>query len=180
MPSMKDMARFNSRIAAVEAHCHHHEHLHVEYVQVLTALMPVFGEANPEVLCDRDISEAEIIAKLAGHVFDVPRILGEIEAPDLDAPGGIGRIYAALNKEGAGKEWERLAHPSDPLPSDALAHNETEDLATEALYHDRQYIHKLYRIRFPSRRGSRKSIQTWPCHRLAIDMSALKVLRNPS
>jgi hypothetical protein len=115
---------------------------------VLTALMQVFGEANPEVLCDRDISEADMIAKLADHAFDVPRILGEIDAPDLDVPGGIGRIYAALNK-GAGKEWELLSHPSDPFPSDPHAHNETEDvamdLATGALYHDRQYIHKLFR-----------------------------------
>ena len=148
MPSQKAMETFNRRIAAVEAHYHHHEHLHVEYVHVLTALMEVFGERNPEVLCDRDISEADMIAKLAGHAFDVPRILGEIEAPDLDVPGGIGRIYAALNK-GAGKQWELLSHPSDPFPSDPHAHNETEDvamdLATGALYHDRQYIHKLFR-----------------------------------
>jgi hypothetical protein len=148
MPSQKAMERFNRRIAAVEEHYHHHEHLHVEYVQVLTALMEVFGEPNPEVLCDRDITEADMIAKLVGYAFDVPRILGGIEAPDLEVPGGIGRIYAALNK-GAGKEWELLSHPSDPFPSDPCAHNETEDvsldLATGSLYHDRQYVHKLFR-----------------------------------
>src|SRR5688572_20394472 len=116
MASRKDMERFNRRIANVEAHYHTHLHLHVEYVQVLTALTEVFGERNPEVLCERDISEADMIEKLAGHAFDVPRILGHVEAPDLEVPGGIGRIYAALNK-GAGREWELLSHPSDPFPS---------------------------------------------------------------
>lgn len=148
MASLKDMNAFNKRIAAVEAHYHSREHLHVEYVQVLTALMEVFGEPNPEVLCERGISEADMIAKLAGYAFDVPRILGHVVAPDLDVPGGIGRIYAALNK-GAGKEWELLSHPSDPFPSDPCGHNETEDvtldLATGNLYHDRQYVHKLFR-----------------------------------
>lgn len=89
-----------------------------------------------------------MIARLAGHRFDVPRILGHVEAPELDVPGGIGRVYASLNK-GAGRDWELLSHPSDPFPSDPCAHNETEDvsldLATGALYHDRQFVHKLFR-----------------------------------
>jgi hypothetical protein len=148
MATQKEMERFNRLLAAVEEHLRTERKLHVEYVQVLAAVMDAYGERNPENLCSQGLTEAGLIAKLAGHPFDAPRILGSIEAPDLDIPGGIGRIYAALNR-GAGREWEILSYPADPFPSDPYAHNEAEDvsldLATGALYHDRQYVHKLFR-----------------------------------
>jgi hypothetical protein len=148
MPTQKEMERFNRLLAAVEEHLRANRKLHVEYVQVLAAAMDAYGERNPENLCSLGLTEAELIAKLDGHAFDAPAILGSLEAPDLDIPGGIGRIYAALNR-GAGREWEILSHPSDPFPSDPYAHNEAEDvsldLATGSLYHDRQYVHKLFR-----------------------------------
>jgi hypothetical protein len=156
MLSQKDMERFNRRVAAIEGHYRKRKRVAVEYIDVLTALMAVYGEKNPEVLCAQDLPEAEMLAKLEGHAFDAPAILGEIEAPDLDVPGGIGRVYAALNR-GAGKEWEILSHPPDPFPSDPCAHNETEDvsldLATGALYHDRQFVHKLFRKDLVAFRG---------------------------
>jgi hypothetical protein len=148
MPTQKEMERFNRLLAAVEEHLRTDRKLHVEYVLILAAVMEAYGERNPENLCSLGLTEADLIAKLDGHAFDAPAILGSIEAPDLDIPGGIGRIYAALNR-GAGREWEILSHPSDPFPSDPYAHNEAEDvsldLATGALYHDRQYVHKLFR-----------------------------------
>ena len=148
MATQKEMERFNRLLAAVEEHLRLARGLHVEYVQVLTAVMEAYGEANPENLCLRGLGEAELIAKLADYPFDVPVIKGTVEAPDLDIPGGIGRIYAALNR-GEGRAWEILSHPSDPFPSDPCAHNEAEDitldLATGDLYHDRQYVHKLFR-----------------------------------
>jgi hypothetical protein len=148
MATQKEMERFNRMLSAVEEHLRTVRKLHVEYVQVLAAAMEAYGERNPENLCSRGLTEADLIAKLDGHPFDAPLILGAIEAPDLDIPGGIGRIYAALNR-GAGREWEILSYPADPFPSDPYAHNEAEDvsldLATGSLYHDRQYVHKLFR-----------------------------------
>lgn len=148
MATQKEMEGFNRLLAAVEEHLRTRRGLHVEYVQVLAAAMEAFGEPNPENLCTRGLTQDALIAKLDRHPFDCPVILGSIEAPDLDIPGGIGRIYAALNR-GAGREWEILSYPSDPFPSDPHAHNESEDismdLATGALYHDRQYVHKLFR-----------------------------------
>jgi hypothetical protein len=148
MATQKEMERFNRLLAAVEEHLRTERRLHVEYVQVLSAVMEAYGERNPENLCGRGLTEAEVIGRLRQHPFDAPVILGAIEAPDLDIPGGIGRIYAALNR-GAGREWEILSHPADPFPSDPYAHNEAEDvsldLATGALYHDRQYVHRLFR-----------------------------------
>jgi hypothetical protein len=148
MATQKEMERFNRLLAAVEEHLRSERKMHVEYVQILAAAMEAYGERNPENLCSLGLTEADLIAKLEGYAFDAPAILGSLEAPDLDIPGGIGRIYAALNR-GAGREWEILSHPSDPFPSDPYAHNEAEDvsldLATGALYHDRQYVHKLFR-----------------------------------
>jgi hypothetical protein len=148
MATQRELEAFNRLLAEVEEHLRAERGLHVEYVQVLTAVMDVFGERNPETLCGLGLTGADLIGKLAGYPFDAPRILGEIEAPELDVPGGIGRIYAALNR-GAGRAWELLSHPSDPFPSDPYAHNEAEDvsldLATGSLYHDRQYVHKLFR-----------------------------------
>lgn len=148
MATRKEMEAFNRLLAAVEEHLHTVRKLHVEYVQVLTAVMDVYSERNPENLCVIGLTEADLTGKLAGYPFDAPAILGEIEAPELDVPGGIGRIYAALNR-GAGRTWELLSHPADPFPSDPCAHNEAEDvtldLATGALYHDRQRVHALFR-----------------------------------
>ena len=163
------MERFNRRLAAVEEHYHKEKRIHVEYVDLLTGLMQAMGERNPEAICAMDLSEEELIGRLEAHVFDAPAILGEIEAPDLNLPGGVARIFSALSKRAAGagqgpgqsgghahgdeahgaKHWEILSHPSDPFPSDPCAHNETEDLAldlaTGSLYHDRQYVQKLFR-----------------------------------
>ncbi len=154
MPSQKDMQRFNQRLAAVEEHLRDAKGIHVEYVEILSALMEAMGEKNPEVICAMELSEAELIARLEAHRFDAPRILGSIEAPDLDLHGSLGRVYAALNRAqgvdaAALRTWEILSHPSDPFPSDPCAHNESEDLvldlATGALYHDRQCVHRLFR-----------------------------------
>ena len=176
------MERFNRRLAAVEEHYHKEKRIHIEYVDLLTGLMQAMGEQNPEAICALDLSEEELIRRLEGHVFDAPAILGEIDAPDLNLPGGVGRIFSAMRKRaaglghghdngpghagrhghadeahGSGKLWEILSHPSDPFPSDPCAHNETEDLAldlaTGSLYHDRQYVHKLFRKDLTAIRG---------------------------
>lgn len=148
MATQEERVRFNRLLAAVEERLKAERKLHVEYVQVLMAVMSAYGEPNPENLCARSLSEEDLMAKLADHPFDVPVILGSVEAPGFEVPGGIGRIYAALNR-GAGREWEILSHPADPFPSDPCAHNEAEDvtldLSTGILYHDRQYVHKLFR-----------------------------------
>jgi hypothetical protein len=148
MATQKEMDAFNLLLAEVEERLRDERGLHVEYVQALMAVMEAYGESNPEKLCGLGLTADDLMAKLASHRFDAPMILGSIEAPDLNIPGGMGKIRAALGR-GAGSEWEILSHPSDPFPSDPCAHNEADDvtldLSTGALYHDRQYVHTLFR-----------------------------------
>jgi hypothetical protein len=157
MPSQQEMNRFNRRLAAVEKHVQAERRLAVGYVDVLTALMAVLGEKNPETICALDLPEAELHRLLEGYPFEAPIILGEIEDAAIEVPGSIRRVYAALNP-GAGWEWEILGHDYDPFPSNPSAHNEVEDidldLATGSLYHDREFVHRLRRqelIRFRDR-----------------------------
>jgi hypothetical protein len=154
MLSQQEMNRFNRRLAAVEKHLQAERRLAVGYVEVLTALMAVLGEKNPEIICAMDLPETELLRLLGGYPFDAPEILGEIEDAAIEVPGSIRRVYAALNR-GAGSEWEILRHGSDPFPSNPSAHNEVDDidldLATGSLYHDREFVHRLRRgelIRF--------------------------------
>jgi hypothetical protein len=148
MATQEELIAFNRLLAEVEERLHAERRLHVEYVQVLTAAMLVFDEPNPEKLCGLKLTAEDVLAKLADYPFDAPVILGSVEAPGLQVPGGMGRIRAALGRE-AGERWEILSHPSDPFPSDPCAHNEADDvtldLSTGALYHDRQYVHTLFR-----------------------------------
>lgn len=148
MATQKEMEAFNRLLGEVEERLHERRRLHVEYVQVLTAAMEAFGEPNPEKLCGLGLTADVVLVKLADYPFDAPRILGSIEAPGLNIPGGMGRIRAALGRK-AGAEWEILSHAADPFPSDPYAHNEADDvdldLSTGALYHDRQYVHTLFR-----------------------------------
>jgi hypothetical protein len=148
MATQQEMAAFNRVLAEVEDRLRDRRGLHVEYVQVLMAAMEAFGEANPEKLCGLGLTADAVMAKLADHPFDAPRILGSIDAPGLFIPGGMGRVRAALGRP-AGEAWDLLSHPSDPFPSDPCAHNEADDvtldLSTGALYHDRQYVHTLFR-----------------------------------
>lgn len=148
MATQKELIAFNRILAEVEERLHQQRRLHVEYVQVLTAVMAVFGESNPEMLCGRGLTAEDLMARLADHPFDAPVILGTVDAPGLQIPGGLGRIRAALGR-GTGGQWEILSHPSDPFPSDPYAHNEADDVAldlsTGSLYHDREYVHTLFR-----------------------------------
>ncbi len=148
MATQKELIAFNRLMAEVEERLQAQRRLHVEYVQVLTATMQVFAEPNPEKLCGLGLTAEDVLAKLADYPFDAPVILGSIEAPGLQIPGGVGRIRAALGR-GAGERWEILSHPADPFPSDPCAHNEADDvtldLSNGALYHDRQYVHTLFR-----------------------------------
>ena len=148
MATQKELNAFNRLLAEVEERLQARRRLHVEYVQVLTAVMKVFDEPNPEKLCGLRLTADELLAKLADYPFDAPIMLGSIEAPGLQIPGGLGRIRAALGRR-AGERWEILSHPADPFPSDPYAHNEADDvtldLATGALYHDREYVHTLFR-----------------------------------
>ena len=148
MATRGEIERFNRILSEVEEQLRTERKLHVEYVQVLTAVMEAFGEKNPENLCAAGLTAQDVIARLAGHAFDAPVILGTLEAPEIQVPGGLGRVRAALGRA-AGSHWDILSHPSDPFPSDPCAHNEADDvtldLATGALYHDRAYVHTLFR-----------------------------------
>jgi hypothetical protein len=148
MATQQEMAAFNRVLAEVEERLRDRRALHVEYVQVLLAVMEAFGEPNPEKLCGLGLTAGAVMAKLADHPFDAPRILGTVSAPGLFIPGGLGRVRSALGRP-AGETWDLLSHPSDPFPSDPCAHTEAEDvtldLATGALYHDRGYVHTLFR-----------------------------------
>lgn len=148
MATPEEIERFNRRLTEVEEHLRSERRLHVEYVQLLSAAMEAFGESNPENLCARGLTAADLISKLAGLPFDAPVILGTIEVPGFPIPGGMGRVRAALGRT-PGNDWDILSHPSDPFPSDPCAHNEADDvtldLSTGALYHDRRYVHTLFR-----------------------------------
>ncbi|MDB5106431.1 MAG: hypothetical protein JWP91_4120 [Fibrobacteres bacterium] len=146
MLSSQEMNRFNGRIREVEEHYHSEKRLHVEYVDVLNALMQVMGEPNPEVICRMDLSTEELIRKLEGHAFDSPAILGQVSDPAIEVPGSIRRVYTALNRI-SGTDWEILGNDKNPFPSNPCAHNEVEDitmdLAAGGLYHDGEFVHRL-------------------------------------
>lgn len=148
MLSQAEMKRFNDRIAAVEKRLHSGRKIAVGYVEVLTALMQVLGEENPESICRMDLPEEELFRRLESHPFEAPAILGEIDAPSIEVPGSIRRIYAALAKVDT-TLWEILGGGPDPFPSNPWAHNEIEDidmdLSDGKLYHDRAYVHQLRR-----------------------------------
>jgi hypothetical protein len=148
MATQKEIEAFNRILSEVEERLQEKIRLHVEYVQVLTAAMEAFREPNPERLCGLGLTADDVFAKLENHPFDAPAILGAIEAPGIAIPGGMGRVRAALGLAADG-EWKILSHPGDPFPSDPYAHNEADDvsldLSTGALYHDRQYVHTLFR-----------------------------------
>jgi len=148
MATQKELIAFNRLLAEVEERLHERRRLHVEYVQILTAVMEAFGEPNAEKLCGLGLTAEDVLAKLADYPFDAPVILGTVEVPEVQIPGGMGRIRAALGRK-ADESWIILSHPADPFPSDPCAHHEADDvtldLATGALYHDRQYVHTLFR-----------------------------------
>ncbi|HKP94860.1 MAG TPA: hypothetical protein VJ385_03785 [Fibrobacteria bacterium] len=154
MLSRQEMDRFNRQIAEVEAYFHSEKKLHVEYVDVLSALMEALGEANPEAICGMRLPTEALIRALENRSFDAPRILGVIDDASIEAPGSLRRIHAALGRPG-GTEWEILRNDKDPFPSNPCAHNEAEDivldLAAGGLYHDREPVYRVRRqelIRF--------------------------------
>ena len=89
MLSPQEMKRFNGQIAEVEAHFHSERKIHVEYVDVMSALMQELNEANPETICRMQLSTEALIKALANHAFDVPAILGHIEDSSIDVPGSV-------------------------------------------------------------------------------------------
>ena len=107
MATQKELIAFNRLMAEVEERLQEERRLHVEYVQVLTAVMKVFDEPNPEKLCGLRLTAEDLLAKLADYPFDAPVVLGSIEAPGLQIPGGMGRIRAALGR-GVGEQWKIL------------------------------------------------------------------------
>jgi hypothetical protein len=148
------MDRFNRQIAEVEEWFHTDRKLHVEYVEILSALMKALNEPNPEIICKMGLATEALIAALKDQAFDAPRILGVIEDDTLEPPGALRAAYAALGGKGGG-EWEILSNDADPFPSNPYAHNEAADLAMSlsdgGLYHDRAPVHRVRRpalIRF--------------------------------
>lgn len=148
MLSPREIKVFNGRIAEVEAHFHSGKRLHLEYLDVLNALMAVFKEANPETLCKMDLPAEELIRKLEDYPFEAPMILGEVTDPAIEVPGSIRRIYAALTRV-AGTEWEILRNDKHPFPSNPCAHNEVEDITMDlsagGLFHDGAFVSRLRR-----------------------------------
>jgi hypothetical protein len=148
MLSSEEMKRFNLRIIEVEEWFHAEKSLHVEYVDVLTALMQVLKEPNPEIICRMDLSVEELVRHLEGYAFEAPRILGCIDDPSIEVPGSIRRVYSALGKA-KGTEWEILRNDRNPFPSNPCAHNEVEDITMDlsggGLFHDGEFVHRLRR-----------------------------------
>lgn len=146
MPSPQEIKVFNGRVAEVEAHFHSAKRLHLEYVDVLNALMAVLKEANPENICMMGLPLEELIRLLEDYPFEAPVILGEIDDPAIEVPGSIRRIYAALTKV-AGTEWEILRNDKNPFPSNPCAHNEVEDITMDlsagGLFHDGAFVSRL-------------------------------------
>jgi hypothetical protein len=144
--SPQEMKRFNAQIAEVEEHFHSEKRLHVEYVDVLTALMHVLGEPNPEDICRMGLPTEELIRRLEAHPFDAPLILGHVSDPSIEVPGSIRRVYAAIGKT-PGTEWEILRNDKNPFPSNPCAHNEVEDITMDlsggGLFHDGEFVHRL-------------------------------------
>jgi hypothetical protein len=148
MLSSEEMKRFNLRIVEVEEWLHTEKRMHVEYIDVLTALMQVLKEPNPETICRMDLSVEQLVGHLDGYPFDAPAILGTIEDPAIEVPGSIRRVYTALGQEKA-TEWEILRNDKHPFPSNPRAHNEVEDITMDlsggGLFHDGEFVHRLRR-----------------------------------
>lgn len=146
MLSRQEMNRFNGQIAEVEAYFHSERKIHVEYVDVLSALMEVLGEPNPETICKMQLPTEDLIRALENHEFDAAIILGVIEDSAIEVPGSIRRVYAALTKA-QGSEWEILRNDRHPFPSNPCAHNEMEDITLDlsagGLYHDGEFVHRV-------------------------------------
>jgi hypothetical protein len=144
--SPREIKVFNGRIAEVEAHFHSGKRLHLEYVDVLNALMAVLQEANPENICRMDLPVEELIRRLEDYPFDAPVILGEVTDPAIEVPGSIRRIYTALTRV-SGTEWEILRNDKHPFPSNPCAHNEVEDITMDlsagGLFHDGAFVSRL-------------------------------------
>ena len=109
MLTQQEMKRFNEQIAEVEAHFHSKRKIHVEYIDVISALMEELKEANPETICRMGLSTEALISALANHAFAAAAILGHIEDSSIDVPGSLRRVYSALGNAEAG-EWEILAN----------------------------------------------------------------------
>ncbi|MEO6098450.1 MAG: hypothetical protein ABIW76_23385 [Fibrobacteria bacterium] len=157
MLSSEEMKRFNLRIIEVEEWFHAVKRLHVEYIDVLTALMQVLKEPDPETICRMDLSVEELIQRLEGYAFEAPMILGNVDAPSIEVPGSIRRVYSALGKA-KGTEWEILRNDRNPFPSNPCAYNEVEDITMDlsegGLFHDGEFVHRLRRkdlVNFRSR-----------------------------
>ena len=146
MLSPQEMKRFNLQIGEVEAHYHAEKKIHVEYMDVLTALIRVLQEPNPETICKLGLSTEELIGRLEGYAFDAPRILGQVSDPAIEVPGSIRRVYTALTRV-AGTDWEILRNDKNPFPSNPCAHNEVEDITLDlsggGLFHDGNFVHRL-------------------------------------
>ncbi|MDQ3001917.1 MAG: hypothetical protein M3Y08_11740, partial [Fibrobacterota bacterium] len=130
MLSQQEMNRFNRQIAEIEAHFHEAKKIHVEYVDVLSALMSVLTEANPENICRMGLPTDELIRSLEKYPFNAPTILGEIDDPSIEVPGSLRRVWSALGQavgagagggHGAGTEWEILRNDANPFPSNPSA-----------------------------------------------------------
>jgi hypothetical protein len=151
MLSSEEMKRFNLRIIEVEEWFHAEKRLHVEYLDVLTALMQVLKEPNPETICRMDLSVEDLLRHLDGYAFEAPMILGSVEDPSIEVPGSIRRVYSAISAHGnaKGAEWEILRNDRNPFPSNPCAHNEVEDVTMDlsggGLFHDGEFVHRLRR-----------------------------------
>lgn len=150
------MDEFNRRLAGVEAYIHDVRKIHVEYVELLSALMEAVGEPDPETLCRMGHSTGDLIRILGGHPFKAPRILGTLADGSIRAPGSLRRVYASLGRPEA-SEWEILSNAQDPFPSDPCAHNEADDvvldLSTGGLFHDRAPVYRIRRAELIRFRG---------------------------
>ena len=146
MLSPQEMKWFNSQIREVEEYFHEHKSLHVEYVDVLNALMQVMQEPNPELVCKMGLPTEELIRRLESYPFDAAVILGQVSDPAIEVPGSIRRVYTAINKV-SGTEWEILGNEKNPFPSNPCAHNEVEDITMDlsagGLYHDGEFVSRL-------------------------------------
>jgi hypothetical protein len=140
------MKRFNGQIREVEEYFHSEKRMHVEYIDVLSALMLVLKEPNPETICKMGLSTEELIRHLDAHPFEAALILGRVDDPAIEVPGSIRRVYTALTRV-AGTEWEILKNDKNPFPSNPCAHNEVEDITMDlsagGLYHDGEFVARL-------------------------------------
>jgi hypothetical protein len=146
MMSDREMKRFNERIAAVEEYFESERNMAVGYIEILMALMETLKQPDPEAICKMDLPEEELIRLLEKYPFDGAVILGEVSDPDIEIPGSITRVYAAISKVDR-TVWEILRNDKEPFPSNPHAHNEVEDidmdLSNGKLYHDGEYVSRL-------------------------------------